>query len=96
MKRLGMETIGRFLSEADVAAVMFGAPTGEATMNQAVEFAGAWRRCKEVSFGYVDAFEEVALARSLAIRVLPTTLVVRNGKIVERYEGRHSLLDLDS
>ena len=96
MKRLSAETFSSFISEGDIAAVMFGSPTGEATMEQAIEFADTWKRRRDVGFGYVDAFEQVALTRSFSIRVLPTTLVLRDGKVVARYEGRHSLSVLDS
>jgi thioredoxin-like negative regulator of GroEL len=94
MKRLSSETFGSFISEAATAAVMFGSPTGDATMDQAIEFVDAWERRRDVGFGYVDAFEQIALARSFSIRVLPTTLVLRQGEIVARYEGRHSLSTL--
>lgn len=91
MKRLSLETFGSFVGEANISAIMFGSPTGDATRDQAIEFADAWTRRGDVSFGYVDAFEQVALARSFSIRVLPTTLVLRDGEVVARYEGRHHL-----
>ena len=64
---------------------MIGAPLGEATMAQAVEFANAWAEHRgEADFGYVDAFENIAAARSFAVPVLPTTLVLRRGEASAR------------
>jgi Hydrogenase-1 expression protein HyaE len=91
MQRLNTATLSDFLSEPGVSAVMFGAPNGEATMDQAVQFAEAWLECHdEASFGYIDAFENVAAARTYAVRVLPTTMIVRDGDIVAWIEGRCS------
>jgi hypothetical protein len=96
MKRLNAESFRSLVENGDTAAVLFGSPTGDATMEQAIEFVHAWRRRADVSFGYVDAFEQIGLARSFAITVLPTTLVLRNGNVVARYEGQHSLSILDN
>lgn len=91
MQRLNIATLSDFLSEHGVSAVMFGAPNGEATMDQAVQFAESWLECHdEASFGYIDAFENVAAARTYAVRVLPTTMIVNDGEIVAWIEGRCS------
>lgn len=91
MQRLNTATLSDFLSEPGVSAVMFGAPNGEATMDQAVQFAEAWLECHdEASFGYIDAFENVAPARTYAVRVLPTTMIVSDGELVAWIEGRCS------
>lgn len=91
MQRLNTATLNAFLSEPGVSATMFGAPQGEATLDQAVQFAEAWLECHdEASFGYVDAFANVAAARSYAVRVLPTTMIVSDGEIVAWIEGRCS------
>lgn len=91
MQRLNTATLNVFLSEPGVRAVMFGAPHGEATMDQAIQFAEAWLECNdEASFGYVDAFENIAAAGSYSVRVLPTTMIVHNGEIVAWIEGRCS------
>lgn len=91
MQRLNTATLSDFLSEPDVGAVMFGAPHGEATLDQSFQFAEAWLECHdEANFGYIDAFENVAAARSYAVRVLPTTMIVSNGEVVAWIEGRHS------
>jgi hypothetical protein len=91
MQRLNTASLNDFLSEPGVSAVMFGAPHGEATMDQETQFAEAWLACHdEASFGYVDAFANVAAARSYSVRVLPTTMIVRDGAIIAWIEGRHS------
>lgn len=91
MQRLNNHTLSDFVSEPGVVAIMFGAPHGEATMDQAVQFAEAWLECHDnASFGYVDAFDNVAAARSYSVRVLPTTMIVNNGEVVAWIEGRHS------
>jgi hypothetical protein len=91
MQRLNTATLSDFLNEPGVAAVMFGAPQGEATMDQAIQHAEAWLDCHdEANFGYIDAFENVAAARTYAVRVLPTTMIVRDGEIIAWIEGRHS------
>jgi thioredoxin-like negative regulator of GroEL len=67
---------------------MFLAPRGEASMAQAIDFADAWASHPGPAFGYVDAFDDVALSRFFEIRVLPTMLVLRDGEEVVRLEGR--------
>ena len=93
MHRLTQMTINDFVRERDVAVIMFGAPEGEATMEQALEFAEVWAdHAGKAAFGYVDAFEHVTPARTYGIRVLPTTLVLSRGKAVAKLEGRHPAL----
>lgn len=91
MQRLTNDTLQGFISDPGATAIMFGAPKGEATMNQAIDFADAWLDCHDdASFGYIDAFENVAAARAYAVRVLPTTMITRNGEIIAWIEGRCS------
>lgn len=91
MQRLNNTTLSDLLSEPGVSAVMFGAPHGEATMDQSVQFAEAWLECHDhANFGYIDAFANVAAARSYSVRVLPTTMISLNGEIIAWIEGRHS------
>lgn len=91
MQRLNTASLSDFLSDPGVSAIMFGAPRGEASMDQAVQFAEAWLDCHdEANFGYVDAFENVAAARAYSVRVLPTTMIACNGEIVAWIEGRHT------
>lgn len=91
MQRLNTNTLRDFLSKPGVGVVMFGAPRGAATMDQAIQFAEAWLDCHDhANFGYIDAFENVEAACHYAVRVLPTTMIVRNGEIVSWIEGRSS------
>jgi hypothetical protein len=91
MQRLNNDTLQSFVNERGVTAIMFGATDGEATMNQAIDFADAWLDCHdEAHFGYIDALENVAAARAYAVRVLPTTMIARDGDITAWIEGRSS------
>jgi hypothetical protein len=91
MQRLNNETLQLFVHERGLSAIMFGAPDGEATMAQAIDFADAWLDCHdEANFGYIDAFANAAAARACAVRVLPTTMIARDGEIVAWIEGRHA------
>ena len=91
MQRLNNDTLQPFINEPRVSAIMFDAPTGESNMAQAIEFADAWLDCHdEAHFGYIDAFENVAAARAYAVRVLPTTMITRDGEIIAWIEGSHS------
>lgn len=91
MQRLNNDTLQSFVNERGVTAIMFGATDGEATMNQAIDFADAWLDCHdEAHFGYIDALKNVAAARAYAVRVLPTTMIARDGEIIAWIEGRAS------
>jgi hypothetical protein len=94
VRRLSAKIFDRFVTESDVAAVLFVAPCGEASMAQAIDFAAAWADHPHARFGYVDAFQDVSLARVLEIRRLPTILVLRGGEEVSRLEGRQSALSI--
>jgi thioredoxin-like negative regulator of GroEL len=97
MQRLNTNTVQRFVREAELAVVMFGSPDSQATMAQAVEFALAWADNGDAAqFGYVDAFENIAAARAFGIRLLPTTLIVRDGAIAAKLEGRQPSLRIES
>jgi hypothetical protein len=91
MQRLTTATLSSFLNAHSTAAILIGAPDGEATMDAAASFAEAWVDHRDhAAFGYVDAFEQPAAARWLDVRVLPTTLVFQDGIVVGRIEGRCS------
>ena len=97
MQRLNAHTVRRVVREADLAVVMFGSPESETTMAQAIEFALAWADTGDAAqFGYVDAFENIAAARAFRIRLLPTTLITRNGEVVAKLEGRQPSLRIES
>ena len=97
MQRLNSTSVQRFVSEADLAVVMFGSPESETTMVQAIEFALTWADNSDAAqFGYVDAFENIAAARAYNIRLLPTTLIMRNGEVLAKLEGRQSSLRMET
>jgi hypothetical protein len=89
MQRLTPETFSEFVSANHVAAILFAAPDGEASMEQANEFAETWAdHSSEAGFGYLDAFAHVAQARAYGVRILPTTIVTHEGVEIARHEGR--------
>lgn len=93
MQRLTETTLPPFVAKPDTTAILFGAPLGEATLDQAHNFAEAWIEHRDsAAFGYVDAFQNVAAARAYKIRVLPTILVLHDGEVVARLEGRQPSL----
>jgi hypothetical protein len=65
MQRLTSETLPDFIAGSETAAILFGAPQGEATLDQAHAFAEAWIEHRDhAGFAYVDAFDHVAIARA--------------------------------
>lgn len=97
MQRLNSNTVHGFVRDADIAALMFGSPESETTMAQAIEFALAWAdNSGDAQFGYVDAFDNIAAARSFGVRLLPTTLIVRSGQVIAKLEGRQPSLVIEA
>jgi hypothetical protein len=98
MKRLDSKSLPAFLSSPGVAVVMFGAAVGEATLEQAEQFALLWADHAvsdvpsvrpEVRFGYVDGTANWQALEQFDIDKLPATLAVRNGVVTHRLEGLH-------
>jgi hypothetical protein len=96
VKRLDKLSFDGFAARRGVAAVMFLAPRGEACMEQAIDFAVTSANHTAAAFGFVDAFQDVALCRLFEIRVLPTVLVLRDGGEITRLEGRHAAAKISS
>lgn len=91
MQRLTAATLPALIAEAQTAVILFGSPEGETTRDQAYDFADAWfEKRHHAHFGYVDAFENVGAARAHGIRVLPTTLILRDGALIAKLEGKQS------
>ena len=96
MQRLDENTVHGFVRDAEIAALMFGSPESEVTMAQAIEFALAWADSSgSAAFGYVDAFESIPAARAFGVRLLPTTLIVSDGQVVAKLEGRQPSLTIE-
>jgi thioredoxin-like negative regulator of GroEL len=88
MERLDEETLAEFLQRGPVAVVLFGAPSGRPTLEQAEQFALLWADHPDSAcFGYLDALENEAARKSFDIRILPTSLVFRDGVMAARFEG---------
>lgn len=97
MQRLNAANTQRFVREAESAVVLFGSPDSEITMAQAIEFALAWAdNSGDAQFGYVDAFENIAVARAFGIRLLPTTLITHRGEVVAMLEGQQPSLRIEA
>lgn len=91
MQRLNDATLPDFVAGAEIATVLFGAPHGEASLDQAHAFAEAWVDQRHfAAFGYIDAFANISTARAYGVRILPTTFVLRDGDIVAKLEGRNA------
>jgi hypothetical protein len=90
MQRLAKHSFASFSDVAEICAILFGAPFGEATHAQAYDFAAASVGHANIAFGYVDCFEDVSLSRRMAIRTMPTILIIREGVEVKRMEGYHT------
>ncbi|MBL8551777.1 MAG: thioredoxin family protein [Hyphomonadaceae bacterium] len=88
MQRLNDDTLDAFLEGAGTAILLFGAPSGGPTFHQAEELAALWaERPGDARFGHVDATCNDLARRDFDIRLLPTTIVLRNGAPVARFEG---------
>jgi hypothetical protein len=95
MKRLDTKSLPAFLETADIAVVFFGSADGDATMQQAEEFALLWSDVVTsdlvgVCFGYIDGSANWLAHGLLGVDELPVMLVVRDGKVTHRFEGRCS------
>lgn len=89
MQRVNSATLPLLLKNGAKTVLMFGAPSGEATMMQAEAFAEAWADHHDLAhFAYIDAFDEVALARHFGVHVMPTTIVLAGDRTLARFEGR--------
>lgn len=93
MKRLDTKSLPAFLETAGVAVVFFGASDGPATMRQAEEFALLWadvvmHDLVGLRFGYVDGSANWLARGLLGVDQLPAMLIVRDGEVTHRFEGR--------
>jgi hypothetical protein len=100
MKRLDTKTLLPFLESAGIGVVFFGAYDGKSTFHMAEEFAQLWAdvvtsELVGIRFGYIDGSAEPAARISLKVAELPTILIIRNGVVTHRFEGRqkrHAIL----
>ena len=90
LKKLDDDTLSAFVRGRGLGLVLFGSHNGRPTLAQAHVFAELWAdRLNDIRFGYIDALCCEAAKKSYAVRMLPTVLVVRDGRVIGKLEGFH-------
>ncbi len=87
IRELGEETFDEFVEGSRVALVDFWASGCRPCRAMAPVIRSLSREYTDVAFGKVNTEAERALAERFAVRSIPTYLLFRNGKIVERFPG---------
>ena len=91
LKKLDDDTLPGFVAGRGVSLVLFGSHNGKPTLAQAHVFAELWAdRNAKMRFGYIDALCCEAAKKRYTVRMLPTILVVRDGRVVGKLEGFHA------
>ncbi len=91
MKKLDDETLVHFMGKSGLGLVLLGSHNGKPTLAQAHVFADLWAdRHNDIRFGYVDALCCELARKRYAVRLLPTLLVVRDGRMIAKLEGFHN------
>jgi thioredoxin 1 len=97
MHRLTEDSLPNFIAQPGMALVLFGASSGRPTLAQAQECADLWAdRAAEIRFGHIDSLAHAAMAKTFAVRALPTMLVLRDGEVIAKLEGFHTRARLES
>jgi len=97
LKKLDDDTLPAFVAGRGVGLVLFGSHNGRPTLAQSHVFAELWAdRNAQMRFGYIDAMCNEAAKKDFAVRMLPTILVVRDGRVAAKLEGFHSLERLEA
>jgi thioredoxin 1 len=90
LKKLDDDTLPAFMSGRGLGIVLFGSHNGKPTLAQSHIFAELWAdRFSDIRFGYIDALCSEAARKRHAVRLLPTMLAVRDGRVIEKLEGFH-------
>ena len=91
LQKLDADTLPAFVAGREPGLVLFGSHNGKPTLAQAHVFAELWAdRLNDMRFGYIDALCCGAAKKDYAVRMLPTILVVRDGRVTAKLEGFHS------
>jgi hypothetical protein len=97
LMKLDDETLPAFVAERGLGLVLFGSHNGKPTLAQSHVFAELWAdRLNAIRFGYVDALCCGAEKKRYAVRMLPTILVVHDGRVVGKLEGFHARQRLEA
>jgi len=91
LKKLDDDTLPAFVAGRGLGLVLFGSHNGKPTLAQSHVFAELWAdRLNDIRFGYIDALCCEAAKKHYAVRMLPTLLVVRDGRVIGKLEGFHN------
>ncbi len=97
MKKLDDETLPGFVGGRGLRLVLFGSYHGKPTLAQAHVFADLWaERHTDIRFGYIDALCNEMAKKRYAVRLLPTLLVVGDGRVIAKLEGFHDRARLEA
>jgi len=97
LKKLDDDILPAFVAGRGLGLVLFGSHNGKPTLAQAHVFAELWAdRLYDIRFGYINALCCEAAKKRYAVRMLPTLLVVRDGRVVSKLEGFHARERLES
>lgn len=97
LKKLDDDTLPAFVAARGLGLVLFGSHNGKPTLAQSHVFADLWAdRFNDIRFGYIDALCCEGSKKHYAVRVLPTLLVVMNGRVIGKLEGFHDRSRLES
>jgi hypothetical protein len=91
LQKLDDDTLPAFVARRGLGLVLFGSHNGKPTLAQSHVFAELWAdRLNDLRFGYIDALCYGAAKKDYAVRMLPTILVVRDGRVTAKLEGFHA------
>ena len=97
MKKLDDDALPAFVRGRGLRLVLFGSHHGKPTLAQAHVFADLWAdRHADICFGYIDALCNEIAKKRYAVRLLPTLLVVRDGRVLAKLEGFHDRTRLET
>lgn len=91
LQKLDDDDLPAFIAGRGLGLVLFGSHNGKPTLAQSHVFAELWAdRLNDARFGYIDALCYEAAKKDYAVRMLPTILVIRDGRVTAKLEGFHS------
>lgn len=97
MKKLDDETLPNFMAERGLSLVLFGSQCGGPSLAQSHVFAELWAdNPGTLRFGYIDALCNDVARKRYAVRLLPTILAVRAGRVLAKLEGFHARKRLET
>jgi thioredoxin-like negative regulator of GroEL len=90
-EKLDDDTLPAFVAGRGLGLVLLGSYNGKPTLAQSHVFAELWAdRFGDIRFGSIDAPSCDTAKKRYAVRMLPTILIVRDGRAIGRLEGFHT------